>query len=93
MLQLVALAGLSSMATEATPTSVSVHTLDNRNANLYINTGEPTSDRTIFTMISLFCMMVLCLLLGMCFIRSLHAVPHTQLAGLKTFCAYDFATT
>jgi hypothetical protein len=38
--------------------------LEGRNANLYINNGEPPKDRSIFIMVSLVCIMVLSLLLG-----------------------------
>jgi hypothetical protein len=38
--------------------------LESRNANLYINNGEPPKDRSIFVMVSLVCIMVLSLLLG-----------------------------
>jgi hypothetical protein len=38
---------------------------DLRNSNAFINNGEPPRDRSIFTIISLVCMMVLSLLLGM----------------------------
>jgi hypothetical protein len=40
--------------------------LDIRNSNLDIGNGEPVKARSIFTVVSLVCMMVLALLLGKC---------------------------
>lgn len=35
------------------------------NENIHITTGEPASDRTMFAMVSMFCLAVLSFLLGM----------------------------
>jgi hypothetical protein len=56
------LIGLTSAQVQRVPKAH--RSLDIRNENIHINTGDSPTDRTIFTMLSLFCMTVLSFLLG-----------------------------
>ncbi|KAI8936303.1 hypothetical protein NX059_006721 [Plenodomus lindquistii] len=49
---------------QAMPTSKHMSSLVSRNDNILIDTGEPPRDRTIFTLLTLVCLLVLSLLLG-----------------------------
>ena len=57
---------------------------DLRNSNLFINNGELPLDRSIFTIISLVCMMVLSLLLGKC---TSHTVSTSESDDIPFACA------
>jgi hypothetical protein len=60
---------MQSLTTQAFPLHVRAENL--QNSNLFINNGELPRDRSIFTIISLVCMMILSLLLG-------RSISHTK---------------
>jgi hypothetical protein len=76
LVRLVSLLLMHTFAVQAMPLqSSAMPGLESRNANLYINNGEPPKDRSIFTVLSLVCMMVLSLLLGTSISRSNTLTP------------------
>ena len=52
------------VSAQAQPVPDAPRSLVTRNENIHINTGDPPTDRTIFTLLSLFCMTLLSFLLG-----------------------------
>jgi hypothetical protein len=52
------------VSAQAQPVPDTPRSLVTRNENIHINTGDPPTDRTIFTLLSLFCITVLSFLLG-----------------------------